>query len=441
MSSLPGAAHPLYSMRRTLCTLKRYLVFLSCVGLLHVTSATYSASKIRLHRASTFDERLTTSTNTFLRKRPAIDYRCGYDEDIVSRGHRFNTSCGPWRVAVSFRGTIRGRCNEHLDRFIYSLPHSDVYVHHWLHPETEYIQHRYQPTRFKTEEPSVVEPAVALFEVSKKAPQKEAYQKALVPFFWSISKSLKLVADEERHKNFTYDLVISLRWDLGIDHIGPLFFPWLCPDTSKLYSQFGPELNWAWYDQWFYSSSQNMKNISRITEAFLNGELIPRKGDPENEYVNLLRTGVPYSDAADYWSNAVLSSVELDRPLMTSSDVERDIWNVHLVWKIFLSRLNLINSTTAMYCTDRAFEEYWRKRQLPDHGYFPWSNSPSDSSPNCVSEDSYFTHDPIKAKRGVRASALSDSVARVRRLPHVSWGLRALQDRLQAPRTSATQRG
>ena len=30
--------------------------------------------------------------------------------------------------------------------------------------------------------------------------------------------------DAEHRANFTYDLVVSLRWDIGVNHIGPIFF-------------------------------------------------------------------------------------------------------------------------------------------------------------------------------------------------------------------------
>ena len=405
---------------------KLLILFFTIFALWISSSFRYVEPKLEEFERTTRPNRNTVRVdeNLFLRKPPVREYRCRYDDDIASNGARFNSSCGPWRVALSFRGTIRGRCNEHLDRFLYSLPQADVYVHHWVHPETEYIQERYAPTRFLQEDASVIDSAVALFQVSEKALNsyhKSTHTKALIPSFWSISKSLQLVSEQEEHYNFTYDLVISLRWDIGVDHVSPIVFPWLCPNSSKLYSQFGPELNWAFYDMWFYSSSANMKKISRVTDAILNGELYPRKDDGENEFVKLLRTGVPYSDANNYWSNAVLSSNASDRPLMVSSDIERDIWNVHLVWKIFLVRLNLFDAENAMYCTDKAFEEYWLRRRLPEHGYFPWSNwlrrrlpehgyfpwsnSPNDSSPNCISGDSYLSHDPAVAKRGVHALA------------------------------------
>ena len=105
-------------------------------------------------------------SNSFLSEPLSLGYACSYDEEIMSNGKRFDDSCGRWRVALSFRGQfgkVPGRCNEHLDRFIHSLPHVDIYVHHWTGSEVDYIQGRYSPASFLKEESSVADSAEALF--------------------------------------------------------------------------------------------------------------------------------------------------------------------------------------------------------------------------------------------------------------------------------------
>jgi len=347
----------------------------------------------------------TLVSNHFLQEPLQDKHGCEYDNRVLSSARRFDEHCGKeWRIALSLRGKKPNRCNEHLDRFIWSLPNVDIYVHSWSMAvsDEEFIMGRYHPAEFLIENISVVDSSVALFEHIEGAPRQASTH---VPFLWGISKGLQLVAFGEEERNKTYDLVASLRWDLGQDHIGPITFPWLCPLASKLYSQFGPELNWAFYDQWFYSSSHNMRRMSGILDALINGELYPLKGQLENEFTRLVfDEGVPFSDRDNYWSNVVLSNRNTRNIApMTSSNRNSDIRNIHLVFKIFLVRLGLFDADNAMYCTDKTFEDFWRRRQLPEHGFFPWSNNPPESSPNCVGADSQFSHDHAKSMRGVRA--------------------------------------
>jgi len=350
---------------------------------------------------------VASGPNHFLSATLPDSYACHYDDEIRRRGKRFALEHGPWRVALALRGESRGSCNEYLDRFIFSLPEVDIFIHHWSAPdEVLGFFERYSAVTLLVENRSITDSASELFTPVEGAPRLDKAG-GNVPFFWGISKSLQLVALEEDRAGKDYDLVISTRWDLNQNHIGPIFFPGLYFNTSKLYSQFGPELNMAFYDQWFYSSSANMRKVSRVCDALLGGELYPRKHDsPENNYTKtIFSDGIPFSEAGNYWSNAVLSKDKQPRKLMISSNQPNDLRNVHLVMKIFMARLNLFGAENAMYCTDRAFEEYWRRRQLPEHGYFPWSNNPLDSSPNCIGHDSYFSADPVKARRGVSAQA------------------------------------
>jgi hypothetical protein len=337
--------------------------------------------------------KLPTPINHFLATPLAERFRCEYDDQILATEKKFFSSAlcpKSWKVALAFRGKKLHRCNEYLDRFIWALPNVDIYVHIWSLPpdEQDLIQARYSP-KIEMENISVVDSTIALFDHVEGAPRQASTH---APFLRGISQSLRLVAEEEDMMNFTYDLVVSLRWDLNLGHIGPISFPWLCPNNSKLYSQFGPELNWAFYDQWFYSSSYNMRRISGMYEALVQGQLYPRRGDNDSKFMKLVfEEGVPFSDKEDYWSNVVLSNVSGKKITpMTSVNPNADIRNIHLALKIFIHELGLFETDSAMYCTDRAYEDFWHRRQLPKHGFFPWSNSPPESSPNCVGEDSQF---------------------------------------------------
>ena len=49
----------------------------------------------------------------------------------------------------------------------------------------------------------------------------------------------------------------------------------------------------------------------------------------------------------------VLSVNTSAKQLMVSSNVQSDTRNVHLVWKIFLTRIGLFDSNSSMFCTDK----------------------------------------------------------------------------------------
>lgn len=299
-----------------------------------------------------------------------------------------------WRVAIALRGKRRYRCNPNLDSYLRRLPcHVDVFWHQWSLPgdEEEWLLNRYNPKAWVFEDPSVVTPVVDLFEVVDGAPRQASTHAHL---FRGIARSLQLVREYEEKKGFKYDMVISVRWDIGQDHISPMFLPWVCPNMSKLYSPFGPELNWAFYEQWFYSNSDNMFKISAIYDDFVQGRLYPRKDQNDNNYTLMLERGIVESDATNYWSCRTLNNnMSTTVPLDTAAHRPHAyaIRHVHLVLKYYLYTLGLWGTHVHCYCVDKAFADWWASsaHRRAIYGLRPWSNVPPGVSPNCVAPDSY----------------------------------------------------
>lgn len=305
------------------------------------------------------------------------------------------SGCPPlWRVAFALRGKRRHRCNQRLDSYLRRLPcHVDVFWHHWsLAPDEEdWLLNRYKPKRWVFEDPSIVTPVVKLFEIVDGAPRQASSHG---PMFRGIARSLQLVREYEEEQGFKYDMVISVRWDIAQGHIGPMVLPWVCPNLTGIYSLFGPELNWAFYDQWFYSNSDNMYKISAVYDDFMQGSLYPRNDQNGNDYTRMIGKGIIESDATNYWSCTTLNNNSTNVPM--DNAVRRPqafaIRNVHLVLKYYLYRLGLWGTHVHCYCVDKEYEDWFASSMDTNiYGLRPWSNVPPSASPNCVAPDSYPT--------------------------------------------------
>lgn len=143
----------------------------------------------------------------------------------------------------------------------------DIFIHSWDIENQKRILELYKPKQFIFD----AQKDFNNFEVEKKINENFDRSKyfsscklqSSLSFFYSRGKAIDLIDDN-------YDIVIVARFDLGVrskEHLGynvslMKFDPTLNMDF--IYSAMWKQLNAGYADQWFYSSYDNIKKLSKM---------------------------------------------------------------------------------------------------------------------------------------------------------------------------------
>lgn len=329
-------------------------------------------------------------SNAFLKRQLSRAASCTYDGAVAAKKKMCGNSCRRgWRIAVLIRGSEQAACNEHLDRFLFQLPNADIFFHHWsdtAEREAALIE-RYSPTRHVFEASQITAPVERMYGPFPGAPRQIDSHAHM---FRGVSRVHQLLRDYEAETKMLYDMVVNVRWDIGVGHVFPIVFPWVCPDTSYLYSAYGPEANFAWYDMWWFGNSRNCSVFCDLYSWLEEGRFYPRRHGPNRTgFTDMLDNGIPFSEKGHPYSNVVLSN-RTDYTLADKSDQEHLLHNVHLLLKYFLLKHDLVRRDRARYCVNKAYADEWSRRFSGGPlMHWPWSLNPKDVQPNCIANDTY----------------------------------------------------
>jgi len=238
---------------------------------------------------------------------------------------------------------------------------TDVFVHSWEPHLENYIKILYTPIYSTFEKQINFEDEMKENKISQEyfdqnfnrnnSPYAACKISSTLSFLNSRKKSLNLAFLHEEKKKFKYDAIIVARFDLGQrDKFGKWkyyvsqvnFDPSF--EMDYVYSAMWDQLNAGYADQWFYSSSDNMKVLSKAyDDALLDFQ-------PGSRYEYAVTEGWPDSvqyDGGFYdpnqFTNEKLKSWKLEIPLM-----KYPLWqcvNNHIYYKWFFINNNLYNKS------------------------------------------------------------------------------------------------
>lgn len=235
----------------------------------------------------------------------------------------------------------------------------DVFFHSW-EPEIElYLKELYKPIYYTSEKQINFQDVMSENFIKQEyfdqgfnrqhSPYSSCKISSTLSFLYSRKKALDLVFLYEQKKKFTYDIVITARFDLGqIEknrilkyYVSKIYFNQNF-DMNYVYSAMWDQLNAGYADQWFYSSSKNMKILSKAYDkALLDFQ-------PGSRYEYTVTEGWPDSvqyDGSFYdpnqFTNEKLKNWKSEAPLM-----KYPLWqcvNNHIYYKWFFIDNNLYN--------------------------------------------------------------------------------------------------
>ena len=212
---------------------------------------------------------------------------------------------------------------DHLKDTVYSVCKDvDVFIHCWQPEQKQIVERFYSPKM------SVFEEQINFDKVCEKngisqsyfdenfnresSIYKNAVASRILSFYYSRCESLKLKKEYENRNNFTYDWVITTRFDIGqrggseVNQIR--FNP--KEDPNCLYTTYWKQMNIGYGDMWFYGSSGIMDRYATIFESAIQDL------KPKSDYEKCLASG--WFDSAPYdvynFNDQAQFSNELEKP-------------------------------------------------------------------------------------------------------------------------------
>ena len=187
---------------------------------------------------------------------------------------------------------------DHLREQIYSKCNNvDVFVHCWQPQYESLVNKFYSPvvSRFEDQidfDKVCVENGVSQEYIDEGFPRNQTmYNNAttsrILSFYYSRAQSLNLRKKYEKENNFTYDWVITTRFDIGQrggSEVNQIRFD---PNSESdyLYTTDWDQKNCGYGDMWFYGSSKIMDLYSSIYDKALDDF------KPNSSYENCLTNG------------------------------------------------------------------------------------------------------------------------------------------------------
>jgi hypothetical protein len=161
---------------------------------------------------------------------------------------------------------------------------------------------------------------------------------------YSRCASIKMATEFSSNNNFEYDVIIRVRFDIGIRLKRPhngfkpdnFIFEPSKYDYKYFYSSYWNQLNAGYVDHWEFSNSENMKIFSYIFDFVINNMFILNC-----DYLNILQNNWPDSDELKYDSNEMLNNNNVKNKKYRLIDSV----NNHIIQKYFMMKNNLYNKS------------------------------------------------------------------------------------------------
>lgn len=163
---------------------------------------------------------------------------------------------------------------------------------------------------------------------------------------YSRCASIKMATEFSSNNNFEYDVIIRVRFDIGIRLKHPhngfkpdnFIFEPSKYDYKYFYSSYWNQLNAGYVDHWEFSNSENMKIFSYIFDFVINNMFILNC-----DYLNILQNNWPDSDELKYDSNEMLNNNNVKNKKYKYRLI--DSVNNYIIQKYFMMKNNLYNKS------------------------------------------------------------------------------------------------
>ena len=156
---------------------------------------------------------------------------------------------------------------------------------------------------------------------------------------------IKLATEYSNNNNFEYDVIIRVRFDLGIRLKKPhmnfkpdnFMFDSSKYDYNYFYSSYWNQLNAGYVDHWEFTNSKNMEIFSEMYNYVVKNMFIIN-----SDYLNILQSNWPDSNEKDSNSNEMLiSNKMLNNNIKSDKHRFIDSVNNHVIQKYFMMKNTL----------------------------------------------------------------------------------------------------
>ena len=194
-----------------------------------------------------------------------------------------------------------------------------------------------------------------LLQVSKYKNRTSYDLQGTLSMIYSRCASIKLAIEYSKNNNFDYDVIIRVRFDIGIrlkkSHNGykpdNLIFELNKYDYNYFYSSYWNQLNAGYVGYWEFSNSDNMKIFSDMFDFVIDNMFIPN-----SNYLNILQSNWPDSNELKYDSNEMLN-YNSNHNVKTGKYRFIDSVNNHLIEKYFMIKNNLYKNSIFIDFTNK----------------------------------------------------------------------------------------
>jgi len=228
----------------------------------------------------------------------------------------------------------------------------DVFIHCW-EPELEKeLVSLFKPKMYSFQNQLSFKDKIGNFDNHRFRNSRGDIFKTL-SFFYTRKKANDLKILAEKEGGFTYDCVITSRFDAGYHNHGKNQTSYidfnLHSDMSCVYSAYWPQINAGISDHWFYSNSENIDKICDIYDHVLSYLVA------DSEYCQTMREGWFDSSEDEQYSNEFLKNSKL-RTTNLKKYVDHYCLNNHCLYKWHFYKKGLWHPDRCKFLN----EELWK---------------------------------------------------------------------------------
>lgn len=267
------------------------------------------------------------------------------------------------KIALCISGYFTNKNNDNLlqSNYIYNNivnnidknKHSlDIFIHSFDKKSEKNIHKKYPTTKT-----TIVEDQINFIHklsnknkdfhnllINKKYKNNTSYDlQSTLSMIYSRCAVIKLATEYSNNNNFEYDVIIRIRFDIGVRLKTPhngfkpdnLIFELNKYDYNYFYSSYWNQLNAGYVDHWEFSNSNNMKILSKMFDFVISDMFILN-----SDYLDILQNNWPDSNELKYDSNEMLNNNNKYN-VKTYKHRFIDSVNNHVIQKYFMMKNNL----------------------------------------------------------------------------------------------------
>lgn len=266
------------------------------------------------------------------------------------------------KIALCISGYFTNKNNDDLlkSNYIYDNiinrikePHNlDIFIHSFDKKSEEKINLKYPTTKT-----TIIENQINFIDklsnenknfhnllINSNYKNKTSYDlQGTLSMIYSRCAVIKLAIEYSKNNKFEYDVIIRVRFDIGIRMKNPhngfkpdnFIFEPSKYDYNYFYSSYWNQLNAGYVDHWEFSNSKNMKILTEMFEYLVKNMFVIG-----SDYLNILQNNWPDSNELKYDSNEMLNN-------NSNNNIKKrkyrliDSVNNHIIQKYFMIKNNL----------------------------------------------------------------------------------------------------